>query len=180
MKKAILFNGPPSSGKDTVCNFLMSNFNCNHTSFKKKLIEIALCVSNLSKKEWDSIYTRDLKEIPDKRLAGMSPRQFLIDISENFIKPKFGKNYFGIMAAKNLEHGINVFSDSGFLEEIEPIIEEIGKPNILVIRIQREGFDFSGDSRSYLPNIEGIRFEDVINKNKEVFLRKCLHIVKNF
>lgn len=81
----------------------------------------------------------------------MSKRQALIHTSENIIKPNFGEDAFGKMFVNNLpEEGVVFVSDGGFKEEILPIIDHIGKENLLIIRINREGYDFSNDSRNYL------------------------------
>jgi len=94
------------------------------------------------------------KDVPLYRVGAkerLSKRQALIHTSENIIKPNFGEDAFGKMFVNNLpEEGVVFVSDGGFKEEILPIIDHIGKENLLIIRINREGYDFSNDSRNYL------------------------------
>ena len=81
----------------------------------------------------------------------MSPRQALIHVSENVIKPIEGKDYFGRQAKKSVlasELLVFVFSDGGFIDEIQALKSD--KTKVTVIRLHREGFTFEGDSRSYV------------------------------
>jgi hypothetical protein len=99
--------------------------------------------------------------------GGLSVRQAMIKVSEEVIKPVYGKNYFGESAAKTLAEGkLNIFSDSGFMEELIPIRNKVGAENILLIRLIREGCTFKGDSRGYLdPRVAGI---------KSIVINNCL------
>ena len=82
-----------------------------------------------------------------------SQRSSLIHMSENIIKPVFGKDAFGkAMVASLPEQGIVFISDGGFSEELLPVIDHVGQDNVLVVKIHRKGVDFTGDSRAYLDN----------------------------
>jgi hypothetical protein len=48
------------------------------------------------------------------------------------------------------------------MEEAGPVVEAFGKENTLLVRTYRPGYDFTGDSRSYLPDV-GIANYDVQN-----------------
>ena len=84
----------------------------------------------------------------------MTPRQLLILVSEDFVKPICGQNAFGVLATRRLLlqdiDKNTVFSDGGFVEEIKPLVDTFGKENVVVIRIHRKGCTFDGDSRSYI------------------------------
>jgi len=81
----------------------------------------------------------------------MSKRQAIIHVSENVIKPNFGNDAFGQMFVNNLPNeGVVFVSDGGFKEELLPVINHVGKENVLIIRLHRNGCDFSNDSRDYL------------------------------
>ena len=150
-KKVVIFNAPPGSGKDEACKYLLGACsNTFHKEFKSKLFTITREIFSVSKEEWENHYTRELKEQPWDKLNVLSPRQALIFVSEKIIKPNFSKLYFGESLAKSLEKGLNVVSDGGFEDEVLPIIEAVGKDNILVVKIKREGCSFEGDSRNYL------------------------------
>lgn len=111
-----------------------------------------------------------------------SKREALIHVSENVIKPFFGQDAFGQMAANALpEEGVVFFSDSGFAEELRPIIEKVGEENVLVVRLYREGCTFEGDSRDYLqPEMfdNRVKFQDLENNSTlEDFFVKVENVV---
>ena len=151
--KVVVFNGPPSSGKNTLAAFIRGCTQAVHMEFKRKLIEIALMVSGVSSSDWEYWYGQD-KEQPRNALDGHSCRSFLIMVSEEMIRPHMGSAYFGHAAAEELKmylpgHGV-VFSDSGFGEELQPVVDVAGAENVIVVQLHREGTDFRGDSRAYL------------------------------
>ena len=96
------------------------------------------------------------KEEPTELLGGMSPREAQIWLSEEVMKPKFGDDIFGKIAANRIENasiGDNdlwVCSDSGFVEEAEVLVDKFGRLNVLILQIKRENTSFDGDSRSYI------------------------------
>lgn len=192
-KKVVVFNAPPGSGKDEACKRLKhcqwfydkkegTSHKPYHKEFKSKLFSITREVFSVSKEEWDEHYTRELKEVPWNKLNGLSPRQALIFVSEDIIKPNFSKLYFGESLAKSLDHGINVVSDGGFDDEMIPIIQAVGKENILVIKIKREGCSFEGDSRSYL-NTDKLRIMETWidnNDSLDVFLKNVADTIQDW
>lgn len=149
MNPIILLNAPPNAGKDTIAHRLAEELSLPHVEFKSKLFELALSISGLTQEQWDSLYTRDLKESPSDELWGMSPREFLIDISERMVKPVCGRDYFGVQAAKVAKDG-GVFSDSGFNEEASTLVDVLGGDRVFCVRFTRDGCTFEGDSRSFL------------------------------
>lgn len=163
MKYIVLLNGPPSCGKDTTADFLVANgehdipafagasLPYSKHEFKSKLISLACEIADITREQWEEMYTRKGKETPNALLNGASPRQFLIHISEYVIKPLMGDLYFGRIAARKLLDGVNVFSDSGFLSEALALMEGVPLENVLVVKIKRPGCTFAGDSRDYLP-----------------------------
>lgn len=168
MNKVIILNGPPGSGKDEGSKHLVSVLReqgvpARHCEFKERLFKLVRGVCGLTVPEWERLYTRENKEKPSSRLRGLSPRQALIYLSEDIIKPILGKDYFGKAAAEDLTEGVNVFSDGGFVEEVRPIISKVGAKNVLIIRIHRAGHTFQGDSRKYLPDGFGPLVIDVEN-----------------
>lgn len=159
MKKVIIFNGPPSSGKDTFGQEIAREFKGSHQQFKDALfiateehygLEPGFIVNNYDKKE-------------DKfdELDGMTIREALIHVSENVIKPRYGLDYFGKKSAKRLSEGLNVFTDGGFEEELNPIIDSVGLENVLIFRLHRTGCSFKNDSRNYLQDREGLLIYDI-------------------
>lgn len=184
MVKIIILNSPPNTGKDETAKFLKDNLGMYHTEFKRKLFELTKSIYCIPDNVWEELYTRENKEKPTDWCNGLSPRNALINVSENIIKPNFGSTYFGVAAAKDVfNNDINtVFSDGGFASELEPLIELFGEENILVIRIHMKGRDFSMDSRNYLPDGTVKHMLDVENVFGEFdsFKNNISNIVRNF
>jgi hypothetical protein len=153
--------------------------NAVHKEFKTQLFRLTKTVWGIPDETWDFLYTRENKEIPTQLLSGMSPRQALIHTSEVVIKPNYGASYFGKFAAKTLvQNACNIFSDGGFLEETVPIVDAVGASNVCVISISRPGCSFSGDSRTYLPEIAGVdRYKIRNDGSLEEFFTKIKGIV---
>ena len=108
-----------------------------------------------------------------------SPRDAMIHMSENVLKPLFGKDVFGIMAAKSLEDGVNIFSDGGFAEEVQCLLDEVGVDNFMLIHVTRKGCSFEGDSRDYVtgfPNTYTIHNDGTL----EEYLNCCVELVEEF
>lgn len=161
MIKTIILNGPPGSGKDTLANLLVEQCNATKQEFKAALYRKTAEYFDYSLTEFIKEATdREQKENPLSKFSTtqrktkkvFTPRQALIHVSENIYKPKQGKDYFGVLAAKSLTEGLNVFSDGGgWVEELEPItnVSDI----TFIFKLYREGFTFDGDSRNYYSQI---------------------------
>lgn len=156
-------NGAPGTGKDESCSYLKS-LGYKHLSFKYELFIETFRQFNVSK-EWfmQGYNDQKIKERYEEKL-GMSRREAMIHTSENIVKPKLGKDFFGIQVANQLCLGRNYCcSDGGFVEEILPIINKLGKKNVIILQLTREGCDFSSDSRRYF---NGNILEDFIIDKK--------------
>lgn len=172
-KTTLILNAPPEAGKDTIADLLLidllaSKVPAQKIAFKDDLYKamadfyklsleyvIFICTKRIYKDTLHSTFSKEL---------GLTPRQGIIHVSEDICKPKFGKDYFGVCAAKALKRGVNIFSDGGgWYEELIPVIKASGK--LIICRMHREGYDFSKDSRSYYVT-EGLPAE---YKNKVVF-----------
>jgi hypothetical protein len=151
----VIFNGPPGCGKDAACLFYKS-IGYTHLSFKEELFKETIRFFGVSR-DWfmEGYDNRDIKEKPvsELQIAGkkLSRRDAMIYVSEKYIKPKYGKEYFGTQLSKNMnETDLFCVSDGGFQEELSPIINKFGAENITIIQLTREGCNFSSDSRRYL------------------------------
>lgn len=156
----VIFNGPPGSGKDEACAFLKSNYGYKHLQMKDELFVDTAEYYGVSL-EWfmNGYDDRTLKEYPRDELGGASKRQALIHVSENIMKPKYGKDYYGRKTAEKIDQVSSYcFSDGGFIEEILPVINTVGQDNICIVQLYRTGCSFSSDSRNY---IEGILQDDL-------------------
>ena len=153
--KIVLLNGPPGCGKDVLADYIeMASEDVNRVSFKDPLYDLMCAIYDIKIGELLSLsYDRGLKEQPLPVFDGLSYREAIIKVSEGAIKPNYGKDFFGRSAAKRIIPGcVNVFSDSGFMEEVIPLFEVVPWAEVLLVRIEGRG-NFDNDSRSYLdPN----------------------------
>lgn len=155
MAKIIILNAPPGAGKDTIgkmISFYSPSDQCRIISFKEPMFDIALAI--LGKENYQRfmlVYDdREQKERPQTFLMGMSPREFMIWISEDVIKPKFGKDYFGVRFNQKVKEcdAPVVCTDGGFPDEIIALINAGNE--VKLCRLHRDGFTFAGDSRNYI------------------------------
>lgn len=173
--KVIILNGPPSSGKDAIAAHIQKHGICGmsakHAQVKETLFEQVLALTQIPADEWYNRYNdRDLKEKPWDRIGGLSVRELMIKMSEEYTKPIMGKDFYGkeagVRAQFLINAGFNVaFSDGGFQEEFNQMKKLVGKENILLVRLHRAGCTFKGDSRSHLSNPE---FEMDLHNNDSI------------
>lgn len=163
----VIFNGPPGSGKDEAAAWFKRR-GYSHLSFKHYLFRETIAEFGVDT-IWfmDGYNNRDIKETPETELRGMSRREAMIHTSEDVIKPKHGKSYFGHKVADEVNIGSEyVISDGGFIEELEPLIEKIGIENIIIVQLVREGCSYRTDSRRYF---NGYVVEEFVNGFKSKF-----------
>lgn len=163
----VIFNGPPGSGKDEAAAWFKRR-GFAHLSFKHYLFRETIAEFGVDT-IWfmDGYNNRDIKETPESELRGMSRREAMIHTSEDVIKPKYGKSYFGNKVADEVDIDREyVVSDGGFIEELEPLIEKIGVENIILVQLVRDGCSYSTDSRRYF---NGYVVEELVNGYKSKF-----------
>ncbi len=171
MPKVIVFNAPPRAGKDLACEFLMKEINgdisssvtAHHLSFKAKLVEMTALIFGMTVDEflvdydepWLDYWHKD--KLLDRLTIGGKPhsqRSALIYVSEKVAKPMFGEAVWGHALVNAIsqvdDSSIVLVSDSGFNQELRPIIDLVGGENVMVIVVYRDGCNFDNDSRDYL------------------------------
>lgn len=170
--KVIFFNGPPGSGKDQCSEFACSKSpNIQEYKMAKPLKDACHKLLGLSGglKDYENLKPVDIGIILGGEPIGMTLRQFYIHISENVMKPIFGKDIFGKLAVANIREMVKnqnaeivVISDSGFVEEAMPVVQEVGIARALLIKLYRPGKDFSQDSRGYIdiPDVKTIELQN--------------------
>ncbi|YP_009965920.1 ATP-binding protein [Escherichia phage SECphi27] len=151
----IILNGPPGCGKDTIAAYLTGHrYPAVKASFKQPMFDIAFSMLGVYRyDEFMDLYNdREQKEKPQVILGGKSPRQFMIWISEDVMKPVFGEQYFGRRMVEEINEMYRdlavVISDGGFPEEIKPLVK--AGHEVHICRLHRDGFTFAGDSRDYI------------------------------
>lgn len=172
--KIILLNGPPGSGKDTLAQAIQDcNPGYTHLTFKEKLIELTLVIYSLNiDKQW-LFSDRVTKDAPTPLFKGLTPRQALIKVSEQVIKPNFGSDYFAkalVTKIENIERNTCgkdsniVVSDLGFQSEIDSIQKNLlSYVTIEVVHLIRKNYSFQSDSRSYIYSDNYIKQTTFIN-----------------
>jgi hypothetical protein len=157
-------NGPKRSGKTTLCDGLTNLFHRKHMSAVKIGFSFHL------KRFVHSIYLGErgwhldpdvfdaTKELPQDFLDGHTWRELYIHYSEHVIKPLHGKEWFGkqfMRSARESKADFVFVPDSGFVEEAENVVRDIGAENVFLIRLRRRNKDgswmgFGDDSRTYV------------------------------
>lgn len=184
-KKVIILNCPPRSGKDTIADLYVARHkNCTKKSFKDRLFQIAFLVSNVSQQEWFERY-ETMKDVPWDRLGGLSQRNYLIKISEDWVKPVHGQEYFGQKLLEDViednDHDTFIIPDGGFEDEVKPLANYIDNNNILILQWSRKGSSFDNDSRDWVityPNIT-VKIDDN-NNSIEAHYTKVRAAIKGY
>lgn len=155
-----VLNAPKRCGKDTAARFMQTYCeDMRSISFKDPIFNVFLATTGMDQYEFHELYaTDDWKDEPQDFLGGKTVRDMLIHISENFIKPFYGDDYYGVSLAKMLmaaEDKIGqevpwVIPDCGFDSEVDALVELLGS-RVVVVQFHREGFtDFGSDSRDWV------------------------------
>ena len=179
MKKIIVINGPPRSGKDTICQHLLEKTECSEEiKFTKPVKEIThanagLCVLH--------DYFETVKDTPNEIFSGKTPREAYIETSEN-LREKHGQTHIAELFAEEIRKSnaeIILNSDIGFDFELNLLIEEFGNDSILLIKLERDGKSFQNDCRNYLSDTT---VDTVLVKNAILndFLDEGFGVVEQF
>lgn len=173
MTKVILFNGPPRSGKDVAASIIKAS-SPSHVVLEKFAWPLKTAVPiayGITHDEWRHNYdTSENKDTPTEAFFGKTPREVQIALSETFFKPLHGADIFGRLLARRLSQFARlaiptlVVSDSGFRDEVLPILDVFGADRVFLFRLHRPGCDFGQDSRSYIHLADlGVRELDIYN-----------------
>lgn len=154
--KIILLNGPAGSGKNTVGKIIEENFKqvylCEFAETLKD--SYAIFYSNIFNVSYETV--RDEME---NRETKEKHRKGLINFGEGFVKPTFGRDFFGKQLLKEIEDEMEpcinqkpieifVVTDCGFQEEVDVILANFPQ-QVEFIRIVERG-SFKGDSRGWV------------------------------
>ena len=148
----ILLNGPPGCGKDTAAGFIKKYLDlCREYKMSmplKSALRTLLCIEDERWKEMLAYGAKDEPLLP----KGVSIRQALIRLSEDYLKPMLGDDIFGHIAVRHLIRMASaaniVIPDTGFTDEVVPILKEFTAKKIRIIRLSRPGYFYTNDSRS--------------------------------
>lgn len=160
-QRIILFNGPPSCGKDTAARacFEAEDLNGYFRVFDRMSMPIKRAFAGMMHEyidRWGNVRSYEAQK--DKTWAAgpiqQSYRQWQIDFSEKFMKPLYGENVFGrLFVQRQVGRHIDavvLVPDCGFDIEHKTLSDAYLPHNVLVVKIYRPGTDFTKDSRAYL------------------------------
>jgi DNA polymerase III delta prime subunit len=201
-KKLILLNGPPGVGKDeaaqTIRSYLTEHaqwLQATHIKMSEPHKKAAHAIHAVFE-SWDHYDRREyqhLKETPNDDFLGLSPREAYIEMS-NALKKLHGEKALGYIMRRRLVQlttsSVFIISDTGFVEEMEPIIHLVDEKNVMLIELSAIGKDFSKDSRGYIgdelkqkyPKITVRKIENTFGDmhDKALFQVMCKGAAKKF
>lgn len=162
----VILNGAPGVGKDTIGKMLEDQAGLTIRSFKQPMFDIAKAtLGEAGFIKFMELYDNRLtKEQSTPLLGGLSPREFMIEISEKWIKPRFGADYFGCRFVADLPVTGVVATDGGFPDEVRPMLDVT---KVVIVRLHRAGYSFAGDSRRFITYDD---FADLPDWRKPSFL----------
>src|SRR5690349_5487301 len=91
----VVLNGPPRSGKSTAAKYILDGLLAK--SYKVNTDSFAAPMKHFIATTMAEQYHNLQKDVPIAELNGYSVREFLIDLSESYIKPRYGDDFFGRM-----------------------------------------------------------------------------------
>ena len=156
MTKIILLNGPPRSGKDIAATFIRKDLGadkCTNFPTKQPLWDIFQAMFAFTEMQLHNMVNTQQKDIQQDMLNGFTPREVLIELSEQFIKPRFGNGFFGEILARRISNSPCMYatvSDTGFTEEVRELTRKFSRSDIFCIQLERDGCSFDADSRHYI------------------------------
>jgi hypothetical protein len=170
MPKYVILNGPPKSGKDTIGQALhaqltFAGIKVHRDKFAKPIKDAVAAFIGLEH-DMRQLYFENpsVKDASSKYFFGKTPREVLISFSEDWVKKQFGEQAFGELLklrTEELGEDVVIITDCGFNHELEPF----DVTDLVVIRLHREGCDYSRDSRSYITREDIFVFD--IDNNEE-------------
>jgi hypothetical protein len=191
--KILFLNGPPRSGKDTLGRTVFLEFNARQHKMAEPLGAGVPAMFGIHPDRWRVMREAE-KDVPQADLMGWTPRQAMIWLSEEVMKPRFGDDIFGRIATNELAKmqtttELTIITDSGFKEECVPVVKKFGNKNCFLVRLHRDGCSYVGDSRSYLDlsdyGVNSFDFDnnsdikDKIERGLSLVEMRLIRVVKN-
>lgn len=177
----IMFNGPPRSGKDSIAQALRkwiddrSVMPTHMLHFATPMRDIAMgLIGESGFARYNEIKDRPQPLLRKAELLEDGPsfdtiRDFMIALSETFVKPRYGSDFWGRMLTTQYARGwwgklpaIVLIPDLGFHPEMYHVISSTQPRRVLIVQTYREGTDWSKDSRGYVshPGVHMLRLHN--------------------
>lgn len=182
MSRVVILNGPPGCGKDTIGAFAADDWGFASLSFKQPMYAIAAATIGMTTEEFLQNYdNREWKEKLIPEWGNKSVRDLMIAVSETYIKPFYGDDYFGRNVAFNIKRMAPfvrdyVITDGGFYSEVDALIKE--DIEVYIVHMFREGCTFEGDSRNYVVHPKTTMLELYNNGTIEETLEELTRMLK--
>ena len=183
----ILLNGPPGCGKDTAAEFIKKRLNCREYKFSAPLKSALRELLSIDSDRWSQLLAYGAKDEP-LLPQGVSIRQALIKLSEEYLKPMLGQDIFGHIAVRRMKRMVSashiVVSDIGFTQEVVPVLDEFTVKRIRILQISRTHCTFKDDSREYI-DVEQLKMvpytKKIANKyDLELFEAQVVRVLKDW
>jgi hypothetical protein len=172
----VLFNGPPKNGKDTIAKILREMIDADCT-IPSHLMHFAtpmrdMAMTAVGEKGFDRY--NEIKDVPqavfaratsspeesqslaDAEHEGDSIREFMIALSEKFMKARYGKSIWGRLLRYvyapwwGRQPAIILIPDLGFSEEFEFLLTQTDPSRVLLVHVHRGRDDWRNDSRGWV------------------------------
>ena len=168
----ILISGPARAGKNRAGTCISEWLQGDHFALSNMLKRMTHAHYGMGT-ELPPLHFEDVKDLPAPQFGGLSPRQAYIRFSEGIMKPKYGGDYLGRVAATrvaaNKSRGrVSIVSGVGFRDEVAPMVAAAGAPDTLHVRIKpiRNGAPGTADSRRSIGLASmGVDSIDLVNRS---------------
>lgn len=153
------FNGPPRSGKDTAAEMLhayMIERGINPDKIREDSLSLPLrhIAYGMCGWRYGDSSAPDYEEFKNMHFDefGKSGRKLMIDASESFLKPNYGQDIMAKILLRRhfMFDGVLLIKGMGFQCEFQTLAAWESTRNVYIVRVQREGTTFEGDSREWV------------------------------
>lgn len=165
----VLISGPPRSGKNRAGACLAERLDADHFALSNMLKHLTHQHFGMGA-ELPPLEFESCKDKPMIEFGGMTPRQSYIMFSEKHLKPRYGNDYLGRVGGNRIKSNkdkgrISIVSGVGFIDEIRPMIEAVGKFETLHIKINPLRCEHIEDSREKV-NLSNFDLKEINVENR--------------
>ena len=152
--KIVIINGPRMTGKTSIIVPTLLDALHYHPAARPVMAEsMVMPLKLFIGAALHQPYERMNRNIPLEALQGHSINDLLINLSEAYLKPRYGKDVFArLLMVRLMNHHLTpewiIIDGCGFEEERQALRNAV--KNVITVKVERPGYDFRGDSRTYL------------------------------